>query len=200
MALKSSFKCNYKPYWLLKERLKNILCHQHWREQSCGWGKQSLWLFAVAPGHCCRQCVTGILCTGQPWARFRWFQDPQLPKQALPGSSHKGQPCAVGKRQHPKAASKQPQFHCLHLQWPNLKTHPAVTTLQGQWHHCSCVLLLQGTAPHTSHPQPYTWGNEAFQMLFQRQHYYTEHITTRVLGLPCNRRYNSPMTVSLLAK
>jgi len=22
MALKSSFKCNYKPYWLLKERLK----------------------------------------------------------------------------------------------------------------------------------------------------------------------------------
>lgn len=138
-------------------------------------------------------------------------------KQALPGSSHDGQMWAAGKGQCSEAALKQPQFCCLHLQWPKLETRPAVTAPQGQWDHCSWVLLLQGAAPHTS---PLTavclgkWSiSDAVSVLawaspqvsvgypqcspqaeaWLRQHYYSEHITTRVLRLPCNSRYNSPI-------
>lgn len=197
MALKSSFKCNYKPYWLLKERLKNILCHQHWREQSCGWGKQSLWLFAVAPGHCCRQCVTGIPSTGKPWARFSWFQDLQLLAAGSAWQLSGGLAMGCGKRDSVRK-----------LHWNSHSS--AACTCSGQTWKCiqlSLPLRDSGTIAHVycyskglhltqALQQPYTWGNEAFQMLFQRQHYYSEHITTRVLGLPCNSRYLSPMTVS----
>lgn len=72
MALKSSFKCNFKPYWLLKEREENI------PPSVAGAGgsdpvdgaRKAFGIFTSAPGHSFKQCARRFFSTGQPWARL----------------------------------------------------------------------------------------------------------------------------------
>lgn len=72
MALKSSFKCNYKPYWLLKERegkkkkrkQPSVACTGE--SDPVDRARKAFGIFTATPGRCSRQCVTSIFSAGQP--------------------------------------------------------------------------------------------------------------------------------------
>lgn len=67
MALKSSFKCNYKPYWLLKEREKEIppsVAGTGGSDPVDGVRKKAFGIFIAAAGRCFKQCVTSIVSAG----------------------------------------------------------------------------------------------------------------------------------------
>lgn len=86
MALKSSFKCNYKPYWLLKERKENIppSVAGAGGSDAVDGARKAFGIFTSAPGHSFKQCATRFSSPGQPWARL---DDAGFPVPSAAGST-----------------------------------------------------------------------------------------------------------------